>query len=68
MSAQPEVIRMANDIARHFEIYDEAEAIPAIVGHLRDFWTRAMIEQLRELALSDAVAIVPLAHKAVRAL
>jgi hypothetical protein len=59
---------MANDIARHFEIYDEAEAVPAIVGHLRDFWTRAMIEQLRELALSDASALVPLAHKAIRAL
>ncbi|MBI1758597.1 MAG: formate dehydrogenase subunit delta [Actinobacteria bacterium] len=47
-----DVIRMANQIAAQFRHLPADQAVPAVAGHLRDFWEHRMRVEL--LALVDA--------------
>jgi formate dehydrogenase subunit delta len=65
MTAQPEVVRMANDIARHFAVYPVEEAVPEIANHIRSFWTPDMRAQVADLARRGTGELSPLALTAI---
>ena len=60
--------RMANEIAAFFATQPEAEALPGMVKHLRDFWTPKMLSEFEEMAAADGHGLVPLASKTAAAM
>ena len=66
MSEADELVRMANDIAANFAAYPEAEAIPSVAHHIRDFWSPRMRERFVVLVAAGGAGLDPLALAAGR--
>lgn len=60
--------RMANQIARSFQIMGEARAVPATAEHIRLFWSPTMREGLETLRTQPDSPLSPIAMKAAEAL
>ena len=62
-----DLVRMANQIARFFAPYPEAEALEGVRDHLKKFWTPAMRRDLVEVASNGdgADGMHPLVRRAV---
>jgi formate dehydrogenase subunit delta len=64
-----DLVRMANQIARYYAGYPQAEAAEGTRSHLERFWSPAMRRQLAaDVAAGRADALLPLARAAVQAL
>lgn len=62
------LVRMANQIARAFQVQGEAEAVPQITAHIRKFWDPRMRATIKAHAENGGEGLAPLALKAVLAL
>ncbi len=60
--------RMGREIARNNAALPHEQAVARIAGHLRSFWTPAMITELEAFAATDPAELDPLLLDAVRAL
>jgi formate dehydrogenase subunit delta len=60
-----ELIHMANQIARFYTVYPEAEATEGVRNHLRNFWSPHMREHLRQHIDDGAEKISPLVRNAL---
>ena len=60
-----ELIRMANQIARFYTAYPEAEATEGVRNHLRNFWSPHMRERLRQHIAVGAEGLSPLVSHAL---
>lgn len=65
MSDQRDLVRMANQIADFFGAYPHEEAVAGVAGHIRDFWTYRMREQLSEYIAAGGEGLKPLAVEAM---
>lgn len=63
-----DLIRMANQIARFFAPYPEADAIEGVRDHLVKFWDPAMRRELVALAAANTTGLDPLALRAIEQL
>jgi formate dehydrogenase subunit delta len=59
MSAEPSVIRMANDIARNQAHLSPADAAAVIANHIRSFWDPRMRAELARLVAADPTSVSP---------
>ena len=62
------LIRMGHEIARNNAALPHEEAVARIAGHLRSFWTPAMIAQLESFATGEPTKLDPLLCEALAAL
>ncbi len=60
------LIRMGGEIARNNAALPHDQAVDRIAGHLKSFWTVAMISQLEQYARIDPGALDPLLLEALR--
>lgn len=58
------LIRMANQIAAHFEDLPHEEAVAEIAGHIRRFWEPRMRRGLARILAVEGHALQPLAREA----
>ncbi len=65
MSEDAELVRMANQIADFFQVYPHEEAVAGVAGHIRDFWTYRMREELSAHIASGGAGLKPLAIEAM---
>lgn len=63
-----DLVRMANQIARYFAGYPDAEAVDGVRGHLQRFWDPVMRRQLAEDVAAGRAELLPLAQRALSAL
>ncbi len=68
MSADADLIRMANGIAANLAAYPEAEAVAGVTRHIRDFWPARLRERLAALVAAGGDGLTPLALAAGRQL
>jgi formate dehydrogenase subunit delta len=62
----PQLVRMANQIAQFFEaLPDQLEAAGEVAQHLRRFWTPAMRARLSEYVANNGEGVRPLVRLAV---
>jgi len=61
-----ELIRMANQIARFFDSYPEAEARVGVREHIERFWEPRMRRQLLAYIGTDGTGLLPLVSQALR--
>ena len=59
---------MAQQIARNHAALPHAQAVARVAGHLKSFWTVAMITQLQQYADSEPTRLDPLLLEALRTL
>lgn len=62
-----ELVRMANQIARFFAAYPEADAVDGVRDHLVHFWDPAMRKSLLAIASGLTPASAPLDALVLRA-
>jgi formate dehydrogenase subunit delta len=60
-----DLVRMANQIARFFAPYPEADAIEGVRDHLVKFWDPAMRRELLALAGTPANGLDPIVLRAI---
>ncbi|MGI9126014.1 MAG: formate dehydrogenase subunit delta [Mycobacterium sp.] len=60
--------RMGREIARNYAALPHDQAVSGIAGHLRSFWTPAMIAEIEAFAATDPGAVDPLLLEAIREL
>ena len=63
---EPKLARMANQVTSFFRSYPEEEAVAGIRAHLKAFWTRGMIRDLRLHAAGGAPDVDDLVRRALR--
>lgn len=61
-----DIVRMANQIARAFA--SEPRKVEETANHIKSFWTRSMIEELRACAAADASKLDPVVIEAIKLL
>lgn len=64
-SPQDKLAAMANQIADYFRSFPEGENAAGVAEHIVKFWAPKMRRQLIEASEAGAVALDPLAHRAV---
>lgn len=57
--------RMAGQIADFFKSYPDDQAVPAIAGHINDFWSRRMREDFLAAFEADSSELSPLLRRAL---
>ncbi|WP_300531016.1 formate dehydrogenase subunit delta [Maricaulis sp.] len=65
---QPELVRMANQIAEFFQPYSEAEAVDGVEAHLRNFWDPRMRAGLIEIFTTQPDQLKPAVQAAIQRL
>ncbi|MCB1744547.1 MAG: formate dehydrogenase subunit delta [Gammaproteobacteria bacterium] len=61
-------VHMANQVAAFFDAYPEAEAVEAVVAHIRQFWDPRMRNALVAQLNTGGEGLSPLALSAARRL
>jgi len=59
------LIRMANEIARFFEVYPRTEALDGIAKHIHNTWERRMRDAMRGIVERGGEGLSPLFHDAM---
>ena len=57
--------RMAGQIADFFKSYPDDQAVPAIAGHINDFWSRRMREDFLAAFDAESSELSPLLRRAI---
>lgn len=57
--------RMAGQIADFFKSYPDEQAVPAIAGHINDFWSRRMREDFLAAFDAESSELSPLLRRAL---
>jgi len=65
MSEDNDLERMAKQIADFFRVYPHDEAVAGVAGHIRDFWTPRMREQLAARVAEGPDGLDPLVIEAL---
>jgi formate dehydrogenase subunit delta len=69
MSADEQLVRMANDIGNFFRSQPNREdALAGIANHIKSFWTRRMREKIEPFVKDDGSALDELPRAALRRL
>ena len=68
MSELQDLVRMANQIADFFQAYPHDEAVADVAGHIRDFWTYRMRDELSDHIDAGGEGLKPLVIEAFRTL
>jgi formate dehydrogenase subunit delta len=62
---EADLVRMSTQIAAFFAAYPDAEAIPGIAEHLRNFWAPSMRDQLFAMHEAGTPPLHPLVGRAI---
>lgn len=62
------LVRMGQQIARNNAALPHAEAVARIAGHLKAFWTPAMLDEMQAYAVTGPSGLDPLLADALSAL
>lgn len=68
MSMTAKLVRMANQIARNFEIHGETEAVGETAEHIRKFWDPRMRDQIQAHVEAGGEGLTDIALDAVKML
>ena len=62
------LVRMGRQTARNNAVLPHEEAVARIAGHLKAFWTPAMLEEIQAYAMTEPADLDPLLTDALRTL
>ena len=60
-----QLVRMANQIARYFEVYPNAEALDGIAKHIHNTWERRMRNEMKAIVDEGGEGLSPLCMHAL---